>query len=254
MTLLLLTALAAASGPSSPAAAVVARAAVAASAADSTVILWTFDLAPGWHLYGPHRNDTGQPPTVSLTAPPDWSAGPLVGWPRPQRHVVADLILDHIYEDRLELWQTIRHPAGAAPQTVPALARWLVCGDICVPGDTTLALVLPGPPDPAAAARLAVLRQERPQPLPPSVYTARAIPDGFAVTVPGARGLTFIPDAAGPALVDLLHDGVTAGPTLVLRLAPGWREPLTGLLCVDYKDHQRVGMISLTPPNQGDRP
>ncbi len=213
---------------------------VGAAAADSTVLLWTFDLGAGWHLYGPHRNDTGQPPTVAMDLPEGWDAGPLVGWPAPTRHVVADLILDHIYEDRLVLRQTLRHPPDRRPLEVTAKVRWLVCSELCVPGDTTMVLALPTRPAAATAAALAGQRAATPAALP-AAWSASTPARRRGVSVPEARRLEFVLDAGGPAPSDLLHDGVARGVTLRLRLAVRPRsDPLTGLLIIDYDDRQVV--------------
>lgn len=233
---------------------VVVRAEVAATTADRTVVLWTFDLADGWHLYGPHRNDTGQPPTVRFTLPDGWSASGLQGWPWPQRHVVADLILDHIYEERLVLWQAVHHPADAASARLVAELRWLACSDLCVPGDTTLTVAVPGPVDPTAASALTSLRSAAPGPLPDDLVSVSHGPDGVELRVAGARRLAFVPDAAGPSLTDLLHDGVADGERLVLRMPtlPTRDNPLTGLLFIDHNKTMTLGTIDLTLPNRGE--
>jgi thiol:disulfide interchange protein DsbD len=233
---------------------VVVRAEVAAAATDSTVVLWTFELADGWHLYGPHRNDTGQPPTVQFELPDGWSASGLRGWPWPQRHVVADLILDHIYEERLVLWQAVRHPGGGTADHLRAQLRWLVCSDLCVPGDTTLTVAVPGPIDPTAAATLTDLRSARPGPLPPGLVTVSHRPDGIELRVAGARRLAFVPDAAGPGLTDLLHDGVADADRLFLQMPtlPTPDNPLTGLLSIDHNSTISAGSINLTLPNRGE--
>lgn len=233
---------------------VVVRADVAASATDSTVVLWTFDLADGWHLYGPHRNDTGQPPTVKFELPDGWSASGLRGWPWPQRQVVADLILDHIYEERLVLWQAVRHPAGIDTDQLSADLRWLVCSDLCVPGDTTLTVAMPGPVDTAAAATLASLQSADPGPLPDGLVKVNHRPDGIELRVAGARRLAFVPDATGPALTDLLHDGVADADRLFLRMPtlPTPDNPLTGLLSIDHNSQVSVGSINLTLQNRGE--
>ncbi|MBD3219764.1 hypothetical protein GF314_00855 [bacterium] len=224
---------------------------IAAADRDSLVLLWTFDLADRWHLYGPHRNDTGQPPSVRFDLPDGWRAGPLEGWPVPERHVVADVILDHIYERRLRLRQTVHHLAGASPRQVAAELRWLVCADLCVPGDTVLTLDLPGPVSAGGAARLANHREATPGPLPAAAATARATADGVVITAPGALRLEFVPDARGPDMVDAIADAVRDGDELHLRLerdsdAAG---PLSGLLIIHHPDDRKThGTITVPWP------
>jgi DsbC/DsbD-like thiol-disulfide interchange protein len=224
---------------------------IATADRDSLVLLWTFDLADRWHLYGPHRNDTGQPPAVRLDLPEGWRAGPLEGWPVPGRHVVADMILDHIYEQQLRLRQTVHHPPGAIPHEVAARLRWLVCADLCVPGDTLLALDLPGPVSTGAATRLAIHRRSTPGPLPTAAVTTHATADGVVITAPGAQRLEFVPDARGPAMVDAIADAARDGDELHLRLErdSGRAGPLSGLLIIHHSDDRTThGTITVPWP------
>lgn len=208
---------------------------VAAAAADSATLLWSFDLAPSWHLYGPYRNDTGLPPRIALELPAGWQAGPL-SWPAAARHLLAGEILDHVYHDGLDLLQTVRFPADAPARELVAELRWLVCADICVPGDTTLTVTLPAAPDPAVRERHVRVAAAVPGDLPASRYTARRDPDRITLTVPGAKRLRLLPAAAGPLLTDLIDDGEVAGEVLTLGLEPGaaGRGPLEALLLIDY--------------------
>lgn len=202
-----------------------------------TTLLWTFEVAGEWHLYGPHRNDSGQPPTVSWHLPDGWSAAPLTGWPRPRRHVVADLILDHVYEQQLVLSQTLTHPPGSAPRALDASLRWLVCDEMCVPGDTVITVSVPDTPAAGAAARWQGYVAATPGPLPADRYAVERGTDTIAFDVPGAARLEFVPDVRGPRLADLVADGATAGPRLVLRLveaAP--QDTLSGLLIIDHNN------------------
>jgi thiol:disulfide interchange protein DsbD len=202
-----------------------------------TTLLWTFDLAGDWHLYGPHRNDSGQPPTVAWDLPDGWSAAPLTGWPRPRRHVVADLILDHVYERRLVLSQTLTHPSGSARRALEASLRWLVCDEMCVPGDTVITVSVPEAPAADAAARWRRHVAATPGPLPADRFTVERGAETIAFSVPGAARLEFVPDARGPRLADLVADGAAAGPRLVLRLAaPARRDTLSGLLIIDHNN------------------
>ena len=214
---------------------------VAAATADSATLLWRFDLAPSWHLYGPYRNDTGLPPRIALELPAGWQAGPL-SWPPAERHLLAGEILDHVYHHGLDLLQTVRFPAGAPARELTAELRWLVCADICVPGDTTLAMSLPAPSDPAVQDRHARAAAAIPGPLPASRYTARRDPGRITLTVPGAARLRLLPAAEGPLLADLIGDGEVAGEVLTLELAsgPAGRGPLDALLLIDYHDGDRA--------------
>ena len=100
--------------------AVAARAQLAAPDPGTVTVAWTFDLAEGWHLYGSGLNDSGYPPSVALTLPDGWRAGPL-RWPVPERYLMPGDILDHVYHHRLVLLQDLLPPTACGPRRRP---RW----------------------------------------------------------------------------------------------------------------------------------
>jgi thiol:disulfide interchange protein/DsbC/DsbD-like thiol-disulfide interchange protein len=127
---------------------------------------------PHWHTYWRNPGDSGLPTRLSLTLPPGWTAGE-VQWPAPQRIRVGPLA-NFGYDGELVLPIAIQPPARIAGTEVhlEAGASWLVCRDICVPGEAALAVRLPvaatpqasrwqtqfaaadqGIPDPAAAIK-----------------------------------------------------------------------------------------------------
>jgi thiol:disulfide interchange protein DsbD len=214
---------------------------VAAADSGSVTLWWRFDLADRWHVYGPFRNDTGFPPSVTLALPEGWTTE-LWGWPVPERSVLEGGILDHVYHHRLELAQTVRPAAGAALDEARARVAWLACRDLCIPGDTTLTVPLTAAVDPEAAAALARLRSRVPGPLPAGTATVERSPDLVTITVPGALALRFVPDPEGPLAVDLAADGAARGEQLAIRLRPesGDRTALTGLLIIDHKNGDQV--------------
>lgn len=207
---------------------------------------WRFDLAPGWHLYADLRNDTGLPPRVALDLPPGWEASAL-RWPAGRRLVSPGGILDHVYEDRVTLLQTLRAPADAVPgETVELSARveWLACREGCVPGDTTLVLKLPVA---AAAApseqaeELAHLERELPRPPRPDEVASSWNGATLRLEVPGAERLEFHPAADAGTLRDALADAAADGPSLDLRFRPrdGRVGPARGILLAFTGDDVR---------------
>ncbi len=203
-------------------------------------LMWTFRPAPGWHLYGNVRNDSGFAPRQRLQLPAGWTAGPLQ-WPAPARHVSAGDILDHVYEGELVLLQDVAIPAAttAGRVTLGAHWEWLACRDMCVPGRDSLTVaveVAPGAtPAAAPSARLAEARARLPRPLPAGL--ARVELDGATARIERADGragnLVFVPALDCGELADLLREG--AGAALALRLLPadGRVGPLRGLLLVE---------------------
>ena len=214
---------------------------VATVAPDSLTILWRFDLAEDWHVYGRFRNDTGFAPAINLDLPTGWSAEPL-RWPVPERHVTAGEILDHVYHDALVVPQTLRRPAHATTGEITAQVSWLVCNQICIPGDTTLVFPVPQQADPEAAGDLESVLASIPGPLAADAVQVSSTPDAVEIVAPGATGITAIPGEGGPFLVDLLADGHASGDHLRLRLRPGTGspEPLKLLLIIDHSNAPRT--------------
>ena len=220
-------------------AAIAVRADLAAGPANSVTVAWVFDLTDGWHLYWHGLNDSGYPPSVELSLPPGWTAGPL-RWPVPVRYEMSGGILDHVYFGRLVLLQDLTGPDGArpaAPTTLTARVRWLACREACVPGQQTVTLTVPGR-ERALPAAPAVGLPDLPQPLPDGLVQARWEGDALAVTVPGARALRFFPDADTGPYEDLLADGETDGERMRLRLRrrDGNLGPVHGLLQIVRSD------------------
>jgi thiol:disulfide interchange protein len=116
--------------------------------------LWVdlhLDIAPGWHTYWRNPGDAGLPTEIAWTLPAGFTAGDIV-WPAPE-HFVVDGLGNYGYRDAVDLLVPI-----AVPQDVEhggranfaAAVSWLVCSDICIPGEAKLALALPVGASPAA--------------------------------------------------------------------------------------------------------
>jgi thiol:disulfide interchange protein DsbD len=97
---------------------------------------------PHWHTYWRNPGDSGLPTRVELSLPEGWSAGE-IAWPAPKRIFIGPLA-NYGYEDEVLLPVPVRVPAGAAPGEVriTARAQWLMCRDVCIPGEAELALPL----------------------------------------------------------------------------------------------------------------
>ena len=126
-----------------------------------------FAIAPGWHIYWKNPGDSGLPTTVELTLPPGFARG-ATEWPIPQRFAAGGIV-DYGYSGAADLHLAVAAPADLAPgasQTIAAAVKWLVCSNVCIPGERTLSLTLPagmpGKPDPAVAARFAAARMPLP--------------------------------------------------------------------------------------------
>jgi DsbC/DsbD-like thiol-disulfide interchange protein len=103
-----------------------------------------FELEKGWHIYWINPGDSGQPPRVEWKLPPQFHASTLE-WPAPKRLENGPLV-DYGYEAEVLLTAAIGTPAHLTPgqkAELQATVKWLVCHDICIPGQQTVALSLP---------------------------------------------------------------------------------------------------------------
>ncbi len=98
---------------------------------------------PHWHTYWRNPGDSGLPTRVDLKLPAGFVAGP-IDWPFPKRLLVASLA-SYAYEGELVLPFSLEVPAAAAGSTVTlnATASWLMCREVCIPGEASLSLQLP---------------------------------------------------------------------------------------------------------------
>jgi len=119
----------------------------------STMVALRFVHDPHWHTYWSNPG-TGLPTTIKWELPPGWKAGP-IQWPAPR--VLLDSkknVVGNGYEGDLLLPVTLTAPADAKPGekvTLKAAVDWLMCEDICIPGNASLALTLTIAAEPPAA-------------------------------------------------------------------------------------------------------
>lgn len=143
---------------------------------------------PHWHTYWVNPG-TGLATTLTWKLPPGWKASDIL-WPAP--HVLFDrtgAIIGQGFEGDTLLPVKITAPADAAPGTkvtLSASADWLMCQDVCIPGNADVTLTLPvaaEPPQPDATwgdklrATMAAL------PRPDSNWHATAARDGKTITL-----------------------------------------------------------------------
>lgn len=115
---------------------------------------------PHWHTYWINPG-TGYPTALTWTLPPGFAAGPIV-WPSP--YVVKDTsgkVTGNGYENEVFLFVEITPPADLAEGstvTLKAFAEWLMCKEVCMPGEAALELTRPvragEPKDDMTVARL----------------------------------------------------------------------------------------------------
>ena len=150
---------------------VAARLVPEAGAAVPGGTLWVdlhLDIAPGWHTYWRNPGDSGLPTEIAWELPAGFSAGE-AAWPAPERFVLGT-IGNYGYHGSADLLVPIAAPADLKPGGtvhLAAHATWLVCSEICIPGEAKLALDLPiaaapSAGDPSAASLFAAVRARLP--------------------------------------------------------------------------------------------
>lgn len=115
---------------------------------------------PHWHTYWINPG-TGLVTEIKWSLPPGWTAGP-IQWPAP--HVIKDktgTVTGNGFENDTFLPVTLTPPAGltaGSTITFKASAEWLMCEDVCMPGNADVTLTLPvaatTSPDPTFGATL----------------------------------------------------------------------------------------------------
>ena len=103
-----------------------------------------FDLQDGWHTYWINPGDSGEAPRIEWQLPAGFEAG-AIQWPYPER-LATPPFADYGYEHQVVLMIPVRTPAelkDGQTQKVAALVRYLVCRDVCIPGQKQLELSLP---------------------------------------------------------------------------------------------------------------
>jgi thiol:disulfide interchange protein DsbD len=118
---------------------------------------------PHWHTYWINPG-TGLVTEIKWSLPPGWTAS-AIQWPAP--YVIKDktgAITGNGFENDTFLPVTLTPPADLAPGTkvtLKASAEWLMCEDVCMPGNADVTLTLPvaatAAPDAALGSRLSAV-------------------------------------------------------------------------------------------------
>lgn len=195
----------------------------------------------GWHTYWRNPGDAGSPTEITWTLPAGVSAGP-IEWPVPQVIREGDAVIFG-YEGEVLLPTTIRVPADAEPGRDLALvasAYYVVCREICIPGEAELTLSLP------VAVSVAVSPTAWPTaPTARPGWSARLAEDGDAfrlsidTTGEVLSDVMFLPYVPGQVPPDAPQAATVDGKHVTLRLARapelrGALERLDGLLLATH--------------------
>jgi len=114
-----------------------------------------FQLEKDWHIYWNNPGDSGTAPSIKWTLPPGMSVGE-IRWPYPKRIEVQPLV-NYGYENDVLLMVPLTVSSEAIlPAVIKAKVSWLVCREICIPGQAEFEIKIPSiesNPDPFKKTR-----------------------------------------------------------------------------------------------------
>jgi thiol:disulfide interchange protein DsbD len=147
-----------------------------------------FILQDGWHTYWSNPGDSGEAPRIEWRLPVGFQAGP-IQWPYPER-LSTPPFADYGYENDVLLMASVRPPAQlreGETAKIAAQVHYLICRDLCIPGQKQLALTLPVKNHAAGSAAselFATARARVPRPTPRNWnISATAIGDEFVLNL-----------------------------------------------------------------------
>ncbi|MFP4281707.1 MAG: protein-disulfide reductase DsbD family protein [Opitutales bacterium] len=136
---------------------------------------------PRWHTYW-KSSTTGYATSIDWDLPAGFEAG-AIQWPVPKTYEMGGLV-EFVYEGEATLLVELTAPEDLTPGTEITLAAtvgWLMCTDVCIPGEVEVRLTLPVVDDPRAVepAHEALFAAARDAlPISEAPYQARAWQSG----------------------------------------------------------------------------
>jgi len=214
-----------------------------------------FTLDDGWHTYWINPGDSGEPPRIQWQLPGEVQAG-AIQWPYPER-LATPPFMDYGYEHQVLLVVPIRLPATlneGETEKIAAQVHYLICRDVCIPGQKQLELSLPvknrAAPTPAREL-FAATRARVPGPTPPNwKISVASIGDEFVLnlqTGEPTKVVQFFPlypeqiENAASQGVTVFPDGVR----LHLKKSNHLLKPIARLLGIIVVDSQRAYSIDI---------
>ena len=230
------------------------------------------DIRDGWHTYWRNPGDSGEATKLDWKLPPGFTAGDIV-WTTPHRFEVAPLV-NYGYAKRAVHLVPITAPKDlqpGKPLVLTAAASWLVCSDVCIPGNADVNLTLPtssqpGALDSADAALFSEARSEfaSPQPAATSATVRNgqlviSLGSAWGATLSQIKSLAFFPyddggiEYAAPQTLTRTAQGVE------LAIKTGYQPPtagaVRGVLLVTEQNGAAVDTVPIeisayfTPPS-----
>ncbi|MGC9453401.1 MAG: protein-disulfide reductase DsbD domain-containing protein [Phycisphaerae bacterium] len=101
-------------------------------------------MGDGWHVYWRNPGEGGLATEIEFSAPEGFEAGSLQ-WPVPERFEQPGEIVGFGYSDSVLLTARVTAPdeIDGGEVTLTAVADYLACKDVCIPGRAELSLELP---------------------------------------------------------------------------------------------------------------
>lgn len=98
---------------------------------------------PHWHTYWRNPGDTGLPTRFELQGPEGTVYSDMV-WPAPERLAIGNMA-NYGYEGEMLLYREVTLPADFRGRQArfQVNAEWLICRELCIPGEAALALEIP---------------------------------------------------------------------------------------------------------------
>ena len=133
---------------------------------------------PHWHTYWVNPG-TGYPTSIEWDLPERWTTGE-IQWPTPI--IIRDShgsITGNGYEEVAYLPLELSAPANLAPGssvTLKGHADWLMCADVCIPGDSAIELTLP------VVDSAAPVDSTYGEAIQNALESQRGLPDGVSLT------------------------------------------------------------------------
>ena len=104
-----------------------------------------FSIEPKWHIYWKNPGDSGLATQIKLNLPPGFTAGELM-FPVPKRLQLPGDVINYAYENEVMLMVQVLPPSDlpiGGSITISAKASFLVCNEVCIPGNEQTLLNLP---------------------------------------------------------------------------------------------------------------
>ena len=225
--------------------------------------------APGWHTYWRNSGDSGLPTTIEPTGPAGSEFG-AIRWPAPKRFWIGPLA-NYGYEGEVILPFSVRMPTGLTGGSArfEVFAQWLVCREVCIPGEARLALDVPvrdgasgQAPASAQAPRFADMQAATPDPARAIAASLHPIEKGLALSVTPAASAAPISSAE---FFPYVTGRIAApAPQTLRRTGTGWRldlesadgadssASLDGLVLIDGRPFELRAVRVDQPVPQGE--